>query len=120
MPSINVVLYQEEDGTPPPLVGWLSGLQSEARDRCLARLALLEEHGHELDRPHAGYLADGIYELRVKFYRINYRMLYFFHGRDAAVVSHGFSKESRVPPKEIRLAVERMRKFRADPRRHTF
>jgi hypothetical protein len=47
-------------------------------------------------------------------------MLYFFHGRSAAVVSHGFSKERRVPPREIRLAVERRAKFLKDPGRHTF
>ncbi len=65
------------------------------------------------------YSGTDLYELRVKFYRVNYRMLYFFHGRTAAVVSHGFAKERRVPPGEIATATARMAKFLADPEAHT-
>src|SRR3954447_25430459 len=120
MPATNVIPYLEDDGSIP-LRDWLDGPQAAARDRCLARLILLEEHGHELRRPHAEYLeGTELYELRVKFHRVNLRMLYFFHEREAAVVSHGFSKEGKVPQKEIDLATERMNKFKADPERHTF
>jgi phage-related protein len=120
MPPVDVIPYQEDDGSVP-LADWLAGLVAEARDRCLARLELLEEHGHDLRRPHAEYLeGTDLYELRVKFHRVNYRMLYFFHGRTAAVVSHGFSKRDKVPPGEIKLATERMKKFRAAPTRHGF
>jgi phage-related protein len=76
--------------------------------------------GHELRRPDAENLGDGLYELRVRFFQVNYRMLYFFHGRDAAVVSHGLSKERTIPPGDIRLALGRKRKFEQDPERHTF
>jgi phage-related protein len=119
MPRIEVIIYREDDGSVP-LAVWLQGLQADARDRCLARLALLEEHGHELRRPHAENLGDGLHELRVKFFRVNYRMLYFFHGRDAAVVSHGLAKEQEIPPAELQLAHDRKRKFEQDPERHTF
>jgi phage-related protein len=81
---------------------------------------LLERFGHELRRPAAEYIeGTDLYELRVKFHKVNLRMLYFFHGQEAVVVSHGFSKEGRLPQKEIDLATERMRKFKADPERHT-
>ena len=40
--------------------------------------------------------------------------------RRVAVVSHGFSKASKIPPAEIRRATSRMEKFRADPVGHTF
>ena len=119
MPATNVIPYLEDDGSIP-LRDWLDGLQEKARERCLARLALLEDHGHELRRPHAEYLeGTDLYELRVKFHRVNLRMLYFFHGREAAVVSHGFAKEGEIPRHEIDLATERMNKFKADPGRHT-
>jgi phage-related protein len=119
MPQTEVVLYQEEDGKVP-LVDWLDALPDEARDRCLARLALLEEKGHELRRPHAENLGGGLYELRTKFYRVNYRILYFFHGRTVAVASHGLAKEGKLPPAEIERAREHRRKFKSDPDRHTF
>jgi hypothetical protein len=41
-----------------------------------------------------------IYELRFGFRGRNYRMLYFFSGREVVVVSHGLTKERIVPPKE--------------------
>ena len=43
-----------------------------------------------------------------------------FHGTVAAVVSHGIVKERVVPPKEIDRAVERKKRFEANPWRHTY
>jgi hypothetical protein len=65
--------------------------------------------GHELRRPEADFLRDGIYELRVSLGGVHHRILYFFHGATAAVVSHGLVKERVVPSKEIDHAVERSR-----------
>jgi phage-related protein len=118
LPTTEVVFYREEDGAVP-LVEWLDRLTAKAQDKCLARLKRLEDLGHELRRPEADYLRDGIYELRVSLQGVQYRMLYFFHGNVAAVVSHGILKE-QVPPKEIDRAVERKKKFTANPQRHTF
>jgi len=51
---------------------------------------------------------------------ITYRMLYFFHGQEAIVLSHGIVKqEAAVPPIEITRAVQRRRAFEASPQRHT-
>jgi phage-related protein len=119
VPATRVVFFEDSDHTVPVL-DWLDGLPAEARIRCLARLDLLEEFGYELDRPHAAYLGDDLYELRVKFYRVNYRILYFFHERTAAVVCHGLAKEQKVPKKDLRTAAGRMALFKADPDRHTF
>jgi hypothetical protein len=47
-------------------------------------------------------------------------LLYFFQGRTAAVISHGIVKEDEVPGKEIERAVPRMKKFTANPARHTY
>ena len=88
--------------------------------KCLARLKRLEDLGHELRRPEADLLRDGIHELRVGLQGVHYRMLYFFHGHDIAIVSHGLTKERQVPPREIAQAIERKAKFQADPERHTF
>lgn len=88
--------------------------------KCIAWLERLRSRGHELRRPDADYLRDGIYELRVGLQGINYRILYFFHGREAVVVSHGLKKERVVPPKEIDRAVEHMNQFLSDPGFHSF
>jgi hypothetical protein len=119
LPETEIIFYVEEDGTVP-IIEWLDELAEKAQVKCLARLRRLEQLGHELRRPEADYLRDGIHELRLGLRGINYRILYFFHEQAAAVVSHGLTKEQRVPPRAIDNAIERMRKFEADPQRHTF
>ena len=65
-------------------------------------------------------MRDGIYDLRVGFRRINYRILYFFHGRQAVVVSHAIVKKRVVPPKEIDRASRHKQAFEEAPQRHTY
>jgi len=76
--------------------------------------------GHGLRRPEADLLRDGIYELRAKRGRVNYRILYFFHGREITVLACGLSKEARVPDADIGRAVRRKVAFEKDPNRHSF
>ena len=120
MPITQLVLYQDDSGEAP-LRDWFERLVPKARAKCQARLELLAQLGHELRRPVADYLRGDIYELRAKHLNVNYRMLYFFHGRTVVVVSHGFDKqEARVPDREIDLAIRRKGAFEADPVKHTF
>ena len=119
MPQVKVVFYMEDDGTIP-FIDWLDTLPPRAQAKCVARLKRLEDLGRELRRPEADYLQEGMYELRVAFHGINYRILYFFHGRTTVVVSHGLVKERRVPPKEIDKAIERKEEFERDIAAHTF
>jgi phage-related protein len=119
MSRAELVLYQEEDGTVP-LTDWLAGLPDKARIKCRVRLGRLAELGHELRRPEADFLRDEIYELRVGLNHVNYRILYFFHGKEVVVVSHGLTKRKVVPPKEIEDAIKRKKKFKKDPASHTY
>jgi len=119
MPKTEVVFYAEEDGTVP-FIEWLDGLTEKAQLKCLARVKRLELLGHELRRPEADFLRDGIYELRIGLQGVNYRILYFFHQQLVAVVSHGLTKERQIPPREIDRAVERMKQFEVNPKRYTF
>lgn len=120
MPKIQVVLYREADGGVP-FLEWFEGLSNHAKDQCTAKLTLLRESGHELRRPAAENLGGGLYELRAKSRGVNYRMLYFFDGRRAVVLSHGFDKQqAKVPEREMVRARERMRRFKSDPRAHSY
>jgi hypothetical protein len=119
VPKTKGVFYKENDGSVP-ILEWLDSLQQKALDKCTVRSERLEEMGHEIRRPEADILRDGIYELRVGLQHVNYRMLYFFHGRTAAVISPGLVKEAEVPAKEIENAIERKRKFQKNPKTHTY
>ena len=119
MPKTHVVFYQEEDGSAPVLQ-WLDTLPARAQDKWRIKIERLGELGHELRRPESDLLRDGIYELRVGLQGVNYRILYFFHGRTAAVLAHGLIKERVVPSRQIELALTRKRKFEQDSERHTY
>lgn len=118
MPETRMLFYREEDGTVP-LVDWFYSIPKKAVAKCRDRIKRLKEQGHEIRRPHADYLRDDIYELRASLEGVHYRMLYFFHGDTAVVVSHGIVKEKRVSPKEIDRAIERRKNFLINPKQHT-
>ncbi|SRR5260221_14410508 len=119
MPQTNVVFYKEDDGTVP-MLEWLDTLSNKALAKCRVKIERLAELGYELRRPEAGFLRDGIYELRVRLHGQNYRIIYFYHGRAAAVISHGLVKERIVPPKDIDRAIDRKKKFDRNPDMHTY
>jgi len=119
VPTIRVVFYQETVGSAPVLE-WLDTLPPKAQDKCRVKIERLQDLGHELRRPEADLLRDGIYELRVGLQGINYRILYFFHGKAAAVLAHGLVKERVVPPREIDEAIMRKQRFEQDPGAHTY
>jgi len=103
------------------MLDWFGELPPRARAKCRVLLGRLAETGHELRRPTAEYLGDGLYELRAKDLRVNYRMLYFFHQRWTTVLTHGFTKQTgAIPEREIELAQRRKHAFEADPEGHTF
>ena len=119
MPKTRVVFYREADGTVPVLE-WFDGLPAKAQDKCRVRIQRLSELGHELRRPEADLLRDDIYELRVRLQHVNYRILYFFHGRVAAILAYGLTKEDRVPGAAIDAALTRKRGYEHDPKLHTY
>jgi phage-related protein len=119
MPPVQVVLFKARDESVP-FLEWFAEIPPKAQDKCRIRLERLQQLGHELRRPESDFLRDGIYELRVGLQGIHYRMLYFFHGREAVVVSHGIVKERAVPPAEIQVALQRKAQFEAHPGAHTY
>jgi phage-related protein len=120
MPRTRVRFFQETDERVP-LLEWMDRQESRLQAKCVVGIERLQECGHELRRPEAEYLRDGIYELRISYRRNQYGILYCFSGRMAAVLSHAFLKKgSKVPLKEIQAAVRRKNLFEADPDRHTY
>jgi phage-related protein len=121
MPRIDIVFYQEEEDVP--VLDWLKQLRrtdQRAYESCVAAIGRLAEFGHELRRPLADILRDGIYELRIRKGRVNIRILYFFHGRNLAILGHALTKEDKVPKADIERAVRRKKSFEADPAGHSY
>ncbi len=117
MPPTELLVFREANGRIP-LVDWLDLLPAKARAKCLNYMRLLATTGHELRRPTADSLRDGIYELRPSYASVQYRILYFFHGRDVVVLSHGITKSQKVPDAEIERALVRKRLVMRDATRY--
>lgn len=77
MPKTLVLFYQEREGSSP-IIDWMLELKRNNRKgfaQCVGRIGQLQSQGHELRRPSADYLRDGIYELRVRHLKVQYRIL---------------------------------------------
>jgi phage-related protein len=123
MPATEVRAFRDADrGGTVPVQEWLDELEHrepKAYAKCLARILELAEKGNEMRRPHADYLRDGICELRATLGKDQYRLLYFFFGKNIVAVSHGITKEREVPPAEIEVAIKRKNLVVRSPDRYT-
>ncbi len=122
MPQTRVLFYRDSS-VSVPVLGWLLLLRRRDRRgyaKCLAKIQRLSELGHELRRPEADYLRDGIHELRARQGHVNYRILYFFSGRDEAVLVHALTKEGAVDDSDIERAVRRKNEYQEDPKAHGY
>jgi phage-related protein len=121
MPPTTVVFFQHEP-EDVPVLDWLVALRKKDRraySKCAARIGRLAEAGHELRRPETAFVQKGLHELRIRRGRIHYRILYFFHGRDMAVLTLGLIKEGRIPDGDIQRAQRNKAEFERDPEAHT-
>ncbi len=122
MPETKVYFYRENDKVVP-VFDWLKGIYKKdfkAYTYCIERIDLLKEFGHQLRRPHADYLQDGIYELRIKSRRTQYRILYFFHGQNAIILAHGLIKEDKILLVDIERAKRRKAIYESNPDNHRY
>lgn len=100
-----IEFFEKANGSCP-LADFLATL-SPKKDLPYINNALeqLQEHGNRLLRPHADYLEDGIYELRVKTINGKFRLFYFFYDKTKIILTHGIKKKTdQVPNQEIELA----------------
>jgi len=117
MDRFEIGLVRDSKGKVP-FEPWFGSLDPKVKAKVLTRLRRLEELGNALHRPEADFLRDGIYELRVAERGTQYRILYFFHGKAAIIVTHGLVKEREVPGIEIQRAVRYREHFLQDPRKN--
>jgi len=119
MPQTEIVIFKDDDGSVP-LLDWLDVQSDKVQNDMEARIELLAEKGNQLRRPQCDSLRDGIYELRKERLNINYRILYAFCGKNAVLLSHGCTKEDKVPSREIDKAISNLNKYRQNPDAHTY
>lgn len=121
MPQTLVSVFRAANGEIPLKI-WLDKLEVEeprAYAKCLDRILRLEALGYEIREPHSKPLRDGIHELRARIGNVNYRILYSYSGTGIAILSHGITKEGKVPDDEIDTAVARKDLVKKNPDKYT-
>jgi ribosome-binding protein aMBF1 (putative translation factor) len=96
--TTEVVFYAEAHNAPA--LEWLEQQPPKVQDKFDYLMTLLEQEGHTLQRPHAAPLGEKVYELRVRWLKVHYRLLYFFHG-SSAVLAHGCRKRERLTKRTL-------------------
>ena len=100
---------------------WLDKQPTKVQDKCVHLIEdWLTVYGNKLRRPLTDYVEEGIHELRLMYLNVQYRILYFFHGRKMIVLSHGLVKKRKIPKKDIKAAIARRNKYIQDPQKHTY
>jgi len=51
---------------------------------------------------------------------VQYRLLYFFHGRQVAILTHSLTKEDKIPEVDIERAIKRKKLLESKPKEHTY
>jgi hypothetical protein len=85
-----------EDEGRQPVREWLDSddVPEDVKGRVLARIDLLAQHGPTLDFPYTSQIEGKLRELRFRFGKTRYRVLYFFDDRRAGVLLNGFTKDT--------------------------
>jgi phage-related protein len=122
MPQTEVVFFKDEDGAVSVL-DWIENhrrINPRLPAKAVAFIDRLSDFGYDLRRPAADLLREGIYELRFALQGVNYRILYFYAGKNVAVLVHGLTKEGEVPSKDIETAKKRRDLYLSNPERFTY
>ena len=106
------VLYFTTDSGRAPVQEFIEGLDNRSQRKIVEIVGLLEGLGASLGAPHAKYIGDDIYELRVCGIEGQIRVLYFFVVDDNVILVNGFIKKTwEVPRKEIDVAQQRRKAY---------
>mgnify|MGYP005733784151 CR=1 FL=1 len=116
MPYTEIIFFH--NGRRTPVLDWLQKLKkqdAQAYIKCKAKIKYLESFGYELRRPHVDYLENGIYELRIRMINVQYRILFFYYGKNAVILSNAITKYEKIPPIEIKRCIKNRKIFESNP-----
>ncbi len=105
----HVYFFIDEHGCSP-VEDFMGSLTEKEDMKIRAYIRILKEYGHNIRRPIADYLGEGIYELRPQVHRV----FYFFFMKDSAVLLHILRKKTdKIPLNDFNLCLKRKKETEA-------
>ena len=100
---MNIYYFTDNRGVSP-VKEFIDHLPIDEQAKVFAYIDELRKQGHNLRRPLADYVIDGIYELRPK----SNRLFYFFFLKETVVIVHAIKKKTfKIPQNDIELCLKR-------------
>lgn len=97
------IYYFVDDRGRVPVREFIGELSLDERAKVFAYIDELMKQGHNLRRPLADFVKDGIYELRPKANRL----FYFFFLNENVVIVHAIKKKTfKIPAHDIELSLK--------------
>jgi len=94
----------------PSVLAFLHSLDEEEASDIYRLIEMLSDRGHTLSMPVSKPIGKGLFELRIHG-RPAFRLLYGFYDRQAIVVVAMKKQKPSIDPRDIRLALERLRVY---------
>ena len=102
----NIYYFIDERGHSP-VKEFIDSLTGNEQAKIFAYIIELKNQGHNLRRPIADYLGNGIYELRPR----DNRIFYFFFLKDNVVLIHAIKKKTKkISQEDLNLCIKRKSK----------
>lgn len=113
---MNIELLELRNGRCP-VAEFLDNLELKAKKKVLRTLELIDSYPTSasgkagLIRKMSGYERFNLFEIRISYQKIKYRIFYCFHASTCFLV-HAFKKTTKKTPlKEIQIAVKRIQNY---------
>jgi phage-related protein len=112
MPNTWRISFYLEDNGESPVEDFLRGLDVKTQVRFDWSLEQLRLRNVQAREPLVKHVSGKLWELREESQTNIYRVLYIFYTGQRIVLLHGFQKKtSKIPSKEIDIALKRMQRF---------
>lgn len=109
--AVSTIVYFKNPGGREPVRVFLDDLPPLAKALCEQVIDYLAT-GEIDQRPrHRSHIGGNLWELRISFQRVEYRILYAMSG-NSAVLLHAFKKKQQTTPKRaLETALERWKRY---------
>lgn len=107
----HIHLYRSAAGASP-VREFLDGLPEKHAAKVMEAVDRLAQAGPALQRPQVAHVRGKLWELRVSWARLEYRVIYCFMTGGNCILVHGFvKKKQEIPAREIRVAEDRQKDY---------
>ena len=111
------ILFYIKENLENPVRDFILSLSNKERAKVAHEIEILEKEGIYLSYPHTSKIIGkeykSLWELRIRFSKNNFRIIYFIYIKNTFVLLHGFKKKTNATPKkDLETAKKRMIEYK--------